>query len=240
MMDAATPYDEIADHELVDPSGGSGAPPDSRPEPHGRRPLPEVMVLDVDGAPTPPAMPVILYERAAVSERSERRLKRFPNRELRQAFRGGRLSEIAFRPRLLECAGIPDANPAEWRDRLPTILTPRGSMARVCEWARAIRTVLLSDHRHPWLLPQLVRPGVSHCVTVIFISTHAGLVTPAHHALEPLLRLGAPADRVLFVDDRPDNISTAVDMGVQTVFAGKKETWMIEVDRRVGILEHAA
>lgn len=227
--------DGIDDLDVIDPSGESGVAPAPRPAPAGDRPMPEVLVLDVGGVLVPPSMPVILAELAAISPRSERQLKRFFNHELREQFWGGTLSEIDFWRRLFQFAGTPDEDAGEWRDRLPEILDPLPAVARVCEWSRAIRTVLMSNHRHEWLMPQLERFGIAGCVTEILISSQTGLVKPAAEAFAPLLRLGVPAERVLFVDDRPNNINTAADLGVQTVFAGEGGIWMVEVDRRVGI-----
>jgi putative hydrolase of the HAD superfamily len=104
----------------------------------------------------------------------------------------------------------------------------------VCDWAARIRTVLMSNHRHEWCIPQLARHGVTECVTEIMISSQTGLVKPAPEAFLPLLRLGVPPEEVLFIDDRPNNVNTAADLGVQTVFAGEEDHWIAEVDRRIG------
>jgi putative hydrolase of the HAD superfamily len=226
--------DDVRDEDVVDPSGESGAAPEPRPDDGRERPQPKVLVIDVGGVLVPPSMPVILHEVAMISPRSERQLKRFFNHELREDFWGGRLSERDFWVRLFEFAGTPDQDIGHWRDRLPEILEPLPAVYRVCDWAARIRTVLMSNHRHEWCIPQLARHGVTECVTEIMISSQTGLVKPAPEAFLPLLRLGVPPEEVLFIDDRPNNVNTAADLGVQTVFAGEEDHWIAEVDRRIG------
>jgi FMN phosphatase YigB (HAD superfamily) len=61
-------------------------------------------------------------------------------------------------------------------------------------------------------------------------------VKPYPESFEQLVRLGVAPDRVLFVDDRPNNLRTAAEIGVQTLFAGEGDIWMDEVDERIGPL----
>lgn len=199
----------------------------------GERPVPLRLVLDVGGVLLPSSMPLVLARMSRECERSERQLKRFFNHQLRDDLWSGRIGVTEFWERLLIFAGIPGRE-REWNERMPGILQPQPAMLRVPEWSRRIAIVILSNHRHEWAIPALERAGLLPYVEALLISSQTGLVKPYPESFEQLVRLGVAPDRVLFVDDRPNNLRTAAEIGVQTLFAGEGDVWMDEVDERIG------
>jgi putative hydrolase of the HAD superfamily len=86
-----------------------------------------------------------------------------------------------------------------------------------------IRTAVLSNHRHEWLLPacEKARLRFDH----IFVSSEIGAVKPDPKAWEYVLNFyGLPPEDVLFVDDQQRNIDVADRLGLATVHA--KGDWI--------------
>jgi HAD superfamily hydrolase (TIGR01509 family) len=207
---------------------------ETHPRP-GERPTPWRLVLDLGGVIFPSSMPIVLRRMSQECARSERQLKRFFNHQLRDDLWSGRMSEGEFWTRLLEFAGLPGRE-AEWSARMAEILEPQPVVERLPGWARRIAIVVLSNHRHEWAVPALERADVIRYLDRLLISSWTGRVKPYPEAFEPLVELGVPPERVLFVDDRPNNLRTAAELGVQTLFAGEGDVWMDEVERRIGPL----
>jgi HAD superfamily hydrolase (TIGR01493 family) len=86
-----------------------------------------------------------------------------------------------------------------------------------------IRTAVLSNHRHEWLVPACVeaRLNFDH----IFVSSEIGAVKPDPKAWEIVLRYyGMAPEDVLFVDDQQRNIDVADRLGLATLHA--KGDWI--------------
>jgi putative hydrolase of the HAD superfamily len=176
------------------------------------------------------SMPRILDLVAAQSPRSRRQLRRFFNHTLRDELWSGRTSEPDFWAALLAFAEVPPEHAERLRASVPGILTPLPAMARLCVWSALTEVVVLSNHRHEWVLPALERAGVAGCVRRMLISSRVGAVKPDPEAYAPLLALPHDPGRMLVVDDRPVNLRAAAALGLDTLLADEDGAWIGRLD----------
>jgi len=193
------------------------------------------LVLDLGGVVLPSAMPQVIAQLAQLSSQSEQRLWRFFNTRLFQPFWSGEMTVEEFWEVFSAQAGVPGAR-APWQTELTrSMLEPLPGVARIRRWAEAVPVGVLSNQRLEWVLPVLDRAGLTELFSPLLVSSLTGLVKPDPRAFAQLTRLGVPAERVLYVDDRPQALRRAEWHGVSTMQAHTGHDWMDRVDARLGL-----
>jgi len=192
------------------------------------------LILDIGGVILPSAMPQVIAELAELSGYSQQRLWRHFNRELFTPFWSGAVTLDAFWAEFSAYAGLP-VRSARWQTEMTrSMLAPLASIERVRQWTRIVPVGVLSNHRTEWVMPALARLGLDAVLDPILISSATGLVKPDPRAFAQLTRLGTPAHRVLYVDDRPQAIRAAQRLGLSTVQAHDDGAWTTRVTELVG------
>lgn len=195
----------------------------------------ERLVLDIGGVVLPSAMPQVITQLSEISGQSEQRLWRFFNTRLFQPFWSGAMPVDVFWDAFTAHAGVPGAT-ARWQTEMTTtMLYPLDSVARLRAWAEIVPLGVLSNQRHEWVLPVLERAGIAGLFDPLLISSRTGLVKPDPRAFAQLTDLGAPPERVLYVDDRPQALRRAERYGISTLHAHADHGWMDWVDARLGV-----
>lgn len=193
------------------------------------------LVLDIGGVLFAPALPPVLADVAAASGRDIPTVTRYVRDELAEAFWSGRIGIPVFWERLTAHLGIPGHRPPWWDDYAAGRRTPLPAASRVPDWAARVPVGILSNQRHEWALPLLGTAGLQGLLDPVLISSETGRVKPDPAAFRPLTRLGVPADRVLYVDDRTAALDAARSVGLRTLRADPRGTWADAVD---AALEH--
>jgi putative hydrolase of the HAD superfamily len=119
--------------------------------------------------------------------------------------------------------------PSAWREVIDAAMHPMPALSRLAGWSRHARLVLISNHRHEWLLPRLDACGVTGHFAEVCISSTTGLVKPEPAAYERAL---GEMDRrsVLYVDDKGANVDAARELGIRSALADRDGLWIGEVD----------
>lgn len=194
----------------------------------------ERLVLDLGGVVLTSAMPRIVAELAGRSGRSEQSLWRYFNDRLFHPFWSGAMDVDAFWADFTAHAGVPGIEGRWERELVPTMLGLRLPAERVRRWAATVPVGVLSNQRAEWVRPVLEREGLLEVLDPVFISSETGLLKPTAEAFAQLTGLGTPAGRILYVDDRPQAVRAAEDMGIAAIQADPEGTWAERVDDRLG------
>ncbi|MCC6830950.1 MAG: HAD hydrolase-like protein [Thermoleophilia bacterium] len=194
----------------------------------------ERLVLDLGGVVLTSAMPRIVAELAGRSGRSEQSLWRYFNDRLFHPFWGGAMDVETFWAEFTAHAGVPGIEGRWQRELVPSMLGLRLPAATVRRWAARVPVGVLSNQRAEWVRPVLEREGLLEVLGPVFISSETGLLKPAEAAFAQLTVLGTPAERILYVDDRPQAVHAARAMGIAAIQADTAGTWADRVDERLG------
>jgi len=158
-------------------------------------------------------------------------------RELLIALEKGELDEPAFE---LRFAGLLDVESEGLIDGLFAGVAPDTAMIEAVRRAReaGVRTALVSNswgtHRYPHELFAEIFDG-------IVISGDEGIRKPSRRMYElGAERAGAPAERCVYVDDLPFNLTPAEELGMATVHHTSAETTIPELERLLGLSLSAA
>jgi len=156
-------------------------------------------------------------------------------RELLIALEKGEIDEPAFE---LRFAALLDVEPDGLIDGLFAGVTPDLAMLDAVRRAHAagIRTALVSNswgvHRYPHELFDELFDGV-------VISGELGIRKPSARMYElGAERAGVPAERCVYVDDLPFNLTPAQELGMSTVHHTGAETTIPELERLLGLPLH--
>lgn len=191
-------------------------------------------MLDLGGVVLTSAMPRIVAELAGTSGRSEQSLWRYFNERLFHPFWSGAMDVQTFWAEFTAHAGVPGAEGRWERELVPSMLRLRLPAERVRRWAARVPVGVLSNQRAEWVRPVLEREGLLDLLGPVFISSETGLLKPAHEAFAQLTALGTPADRILYVDDRPQAVRAAGELGIAAIQADPDGAWADRVDERLG------
>jgi putative hydrolase of the HAD superfamily len=184
-------------------------------------PWPEVLVVDVDGVVRHWAPTAVADAEAALG------------------LDAGELAAVALAPERVLRANTGELTDAAWRDEVAAEVAARhgSDAALVAElwgalaWSiddeviSVLRAVRAAGHRvaafsnaTDRLEADLDEAGVTDAFDMIVSSWRLGLVKPEAAAFRACLRsLAVPADRCLFVDDRPANVAGAIAAGMPAV-----------------------
>jgi len=141
--------------------------------------------------------------------------------ELRPRADLGELSDPEFWTRLLEREGVEaDGDDLDLR---PYLAAVPGTLELARELASAgIRVAILSNDSTELARTRRQAFGLDELFDPVLISSALGLIKPdpAIYRLA-IARLGAPAERIAFVDNTPANVQAAIDCGLRgLVFTG--------------------
>jgi len=116
----------------------------------------------------------------------------------------------------------------EGRSFIRAAMPPKPVCALLSRWSGKARLVLVSNHRHEWLLPRLARDIARH-FDELRISSAVGAVKPDPAALAAMFASG---DRhtALFVDDKPANVRAAGRLGIEGIVADSQARWVRRVE----------
>jgi putative hydrolase of the HAD superfamily len=153
-------------------------------------------------------------------------------RELLIALEKGEIDEPAFEQRFAALLGV---EPEGLIDGLFTGVAPDLEMLDAVRRAHAagVRTGLVSNswgiHRYPHELFDELFDGV-------VISGELGIRKPSRRMYElGAERAGVPAERCVYVDDLPFNLTPAEQLGMATVHHTSSETTIPELERLLGM-----
>jgi putative hydrolase of the HAD superfamily len=153
-------------------------------------------------------------------------------RELLIALEKGELDEPGFELRFAELLGV---EPDGLVDGLFAGVAPDMAMIEAVRRARAagVRTALVSNswgvHRYPHALFAEIFDGV-------VISGEEGIRKPSRRMYElGAERAGIAAERCVYVDDLPFNLTPAQELGMATVHHTAAETTIPELERLLGL-----
>lgn len=195
----------------------------------------ERLILDIGGVILPSAMPMVIAQLSAGSVRSEQELWRFFNAHLFAPFWSGRMGLAEFSATFTAYAGVP-ADTGTWHtDMAASMLRPFAHVGVIRRWTAAVPVGVLSNQRAEWVLPVLARVGLADVLDPLLISSLTGLVKPDPRAFAQLTRLGPPPERVLYVDDRPQALRRAEQLGIATLQADDDYAWIEHVSARLGL-----
>ncbi|MGW2643994.1 HAD-IA family hydrolase [Streptomyces sp. NPDC001393] len=154
----------------------------------------------------------------------------------RQRFRddlwAGRMDETSFWTSLAATCGLERA-PAEWRTVLDQSMRAMPVVRRLPSWGRQARLILVSNHRHEWLVPRLEALALAGHFSDVWISSLTGLVKPDRAVYDRVLG-STDLARTLYVDDKPANVAAARALGVRGLLADADGRWSEEVDAWLG------
>ena len=93
-----------------------------------------------------------------------------------------------------------------------------GSLEIARELAAKYRLGIISNHTDEWTDYIIESHGLEELFDPIIISSHVALRKPGLAIYELTLeRAGVPAERALFIDDKPENIAAARRLGMQGI-----------------------
>ncbi|MBB1242505.1 HAD-IA family hydrolase [Streptomyces durbertensis] len=144
----------------------------------------------------------------------------------------GRMDEASFWTSLAAACGVERA-PAAWRTAIDQAMQAMPAVGRLPSWADQARLVLISNHRHEWLVPRLEALALDRHFSAVRISSITGAVKPDQAAYDRLISSADPA-QTLYVDDKPANVAAARSLGVRSVLADADGGWTREVDAWLG------
>lgn len=105
-------------------------------------------------------------------------------------------------------------------------LGPASSHLQV--WRRRVPIWLLSNHRTEWLHPRLEQFGLQDCFERVLVSDQMGFVKPDERAFLQAIS-GLDPHRVLVVDDKPQNVRVARQLGTHAILASPTANWTGEI-----------
>ncbi|MGW7522996.1 HAD hydrolase-like protein [Streptomyces sp. NPDC054783] len=154
----------------------------------------------------------------------------------RQRFRddlwAGRMDEASFWTSLAAACGMERA-PAVWRTVVCLSMRALPAVHRLPSWGRQARLVLLSNHRHEWLVPRLEALALTGHFSDVWISSITGAVKPDPTAYDRPLG-STDLAQALYVDDKLANVAAARSLGVRSLLADADGRWTDEVDAWLG------
>lgn len=140
----------------------------------------------------------------------------------------GRLAEQEFWVDFAAACGTAAA-PDAWRAAIASAMVPLPAVDEIHRWGQQARLVLISNHRHEWLINRLDKLGIRSHFEELHISSLTGLVKPEALAFQRALGGNFRRD-ALYVDDKAANVDAARSHGVCAVVAGADNHWLTEVE----------
>jgi HAD superfamily hydrolase (TIGR01509 family) len=186
------------------------------------------LVLDAGGVLFAEEFRPFLTALATAAGHDPEELMDLYNGQLRFGLWRGELTEDEFWAAIAAQLGItPDA--PSWRAAVTNALAVLPAQAELARWAEVSELWILSNQRHEWLYPMLEEAEIKHLFERILVSSEIGMMKPDPQTFAPLLE-GAP-ERVLFVDDKQENLDAAAAQGIETLLADPEHQWFAAVDR---------
>jgi putative hydrolase of the HAD superfamily len=186
------------------------------------------LVLDAGGVLFGESFRPFLRELATENGRDADEMIGFYNSELRRPLWTGSHSEEDFWLRIADWLGV-EPQTETWRQRmLEAIDLPLPVAASLERWADVAELWILSNHRHEWLAPLLAEAGFTPHFTRILVSSELGEMKPDPAIFERVVA-GRPV-RVLFVDDKQENLDAGAAFGIEAQLAEAGGAWQDEVD----------
>ena len=185
----------------------------------------KLLVLDGQGVVFNRPFPMLIERLALETGQAIHEVWSRWNRELREPFWCGRMSESEMWRRL---AGTEVGT--KWTERLESFSKPGPAATRLVHWSRVLPVWMLSNHRADWLLPRLDRFGLRTYFSRVLVSDQMGVVKPDRRAFSAVQQVVAQPNEALFVDDQGPNIASAASLGLTTVHAVPETPWVESVD----------
>jgi putative hydrolase of the HAD superfamily len=194
------------------------------------------LIMDVGGVLMEDAFPAILHEILLWIERSRDSPPQIDDvlewyrQTLRSDLWSGRISLEAFWHRLGERVGT-DLDPAIWNHRIQACRKPLPSILHVADWSHKARIILLTNHRHEWLMPLLETYAIRPAITSVLCSDMMGFMKPDPQIYRIALSLADNPERALFIDDKQRNLDGATAAGLAWLQADDRGEWVAKVDQ---------
>lgn len=147
--------------------------------------------------------------------------------QLRPGLWRGGISEDQFWHGVAQALGAGEPDPA-WREYVLERFTELPAVDRVAWWSQRAELWILSNHRHEWLRDLLAASHITALFDRILISSEIGAMKPDPEAFR-FLTEGDP-ERLLFVDDKQENLDAAALAGVPGLLADPDGRWHAQVD----------
>lgn len=188
----------------------------------------DIVVLDAHGVVFNRVLPTFVRCRAAErGEDPDATWQRWRT-DLRLDFWEGRIGPPEMWDRL-----FPGDNPAELSARLERSYRPGPWFDFVATGSQ--RLWLLSNHRTGWLLPRLSTFGIAERFERVLVSDRLGVAKPDRRAFAAIVEAARTA-AVCLVDDSPQNVAVAAELGLDARLADRRPDAMVgafvEVARR--------
>ncbi len=191
--------------------------------------------MDVGGVLTDDAFPAILEEIIVWVRRSGGNAPEIDDvlswytQTLRSDLWTGRITLSAFWHRLGERMGA-DLDPNIWDHRIQACRKPLPAVLHLSDWSRRARIILLTNHRHEWLMPLLDSYNVRTAATSVLTSDLLGFMKPDAQTYQAALSLAEDPTQVLFIDDKQRNLDGAMKVGLSVLQADELGEWIAKVE----------
>ena len=137
-----------------------------------------------------------------------------PYAEVSQLSDANKLSSEEFFARLTELSGEPVT--AEIMDANTTVNTELIELAEQIHYS--YKTALLSNSPSDFIRRIINENDIERLFNHVFISGETGYLKPHSEAFENVLRtMGVDASETLFIDDNPQNVAAAIELGIQGI-----------------------
>jgi glucose-1-phosphatase len=202
-------------------------------QPRSQRESPErTLLLDACGVVLGEPMAPLFRAVAASSGLSPAAVGQLFRQRFRDDLWAGRMDETSFWTSLATACGLERA-PAVWRTVVDESMRAMPVVRRLPSWGGKARLVLISNHRHEWLVPRLDALALTGHFSEVAISSITGAVKPDQAAYDRLLG-GTDLAQTRYVDDKPANVDAARSFGVRSMLADADGRWLKEVDEWLG------
>ncbi len=186
-------------------------------------PVPKAAILDIGGVVLADPMSD-LFDAMSGGDPQRREAVTARHAQLRAGLWSGRLPEAEYWEELrpLSVLGSPD----NWRGLLDDAMAPLPAAGRLEEISSRVPLAAVSNHRSEWLAWPLQRHGLHLHFTAVHVSDVTGLVKPgAAPVLHAAAALGFKPEEIVFVDDKPANLTPAAAAGFLTLRADSAGAW---------------
>lgn len=148
--------------------------------------------------------------------------------QFRDALWRGRISTSEFWRDLALACGLPSPR-TSWLDTMLLSMVPLPATRLLPRWRRRARLVVISNHRHEWLVPVLQRHNLDRVIDAMYVSSVTGKVKPSLDVYTTSLG-GDLTSCVGYVDDKSANVQAAEALGIRSCVADAHGAWISEVE----------
>lgn len=125
----------------------------------------------------------------------------------------------------------PAVETAEAEALLRGVLVPLPALGRLQRWSERADIHILSNHVGAWIMPLFA--GLEPVLCSVTVSSESGFEKPDLRLFEAAA-LHLRSSEVCFVDDKAANLQAALQLGWDTLLADPEQTWIEELERRLG------